>query len=434
MQHSGVERTEHAVAWVVPGPLRQLTGGYLYDARIVDGLRSRGWTVGLIDIRSTRWPLDLPAGRRLVRALRRQRWAAVVLDELAHPAIVATLIGGRLRRSLQGAPLILLVHHLRSSEPASWLSRAAALLVESLAMRAADLVICTSETTARTVRPLVRSGVPVEVVRPGWDTHVLAPPPARCAARTSAAVSCEASRGIEGYSRPAGMSCEARYSRPAGPTSLPTAVERGNRMACSPLHRNGEGLGVGLSPLRLLLVGHWTPRKNILVALAALARVDPGVTLDLVGEQDRDPTYAEHVRSALRDPSLAGRVRIHGRVPDDLLAGLYAAADALLLPSTHEGYGMVLAEALAAGLPIVATRVGAVPEVVRDGFEAELAPPGDVAALARAIERLAVEPAERQRRARLARERSQTLPRWSESVVAFEDHLRAMLARTLIGD
>ena len=94
---------------------------------------------------------------------------------------------------------------------------------------------------------------------------------------------------------------------------------------------------------------------------------------------------------------------------------------------------MVLAEALAAGLPIVATRVGAVPEVVRDGCEAELVPPGDVTALARAIDRLASDPEERRRRALHARERAQELPRWSDCVAAFEGHLNVLLARTQSG-
>jgi glycosyltransferase involved in cell wall biosynthesis len=152
------------------------------------------------------------------------------------------------------------------------------------------------------------------------------------------------------------------------------------------------------------------------------------VTLDLVGEQDRDPAYAARIWRALQDPELNGQVRVHGRVTADALVRLFAKADALLLASTHEGYGMVLAEALAAGLPIVATRVGAVPEVVGDGLEAELVPPGDVWALARAITRLAADPAERLRRARLARERATSLPRWAESVAAFDGLLARQMA------
>jgi glycosyltransferase involved in cell wall biosynthesis len=185
--------------------------------------------------------------------------------------------------------------------------------------------------------------------------------------------------------------------------------------------------------VRLLLVGHWTPRKGILTALDALERAPEHVTLDLVGEQDRDAAYAAQVQSRLTHPDLTGRVRVHGRVSDRQLGALYAAADALLLTSTYEGYGMVLAEALAAGLPIIATRVGAVPEVVRDGYEAVLLPPGDVAALTRAIAVLAADPAVRVRRSQCARERARSLPGWSESVAAFEGHLQACLARTPAG-
>lgn len=358
------------VGWVTPGPLRQLTGGYLYDARMVDGLRTGGWPVGVLDIRSGGWPLDLTAGRRLLNGIGRQQWGTVVVDELAHPALVAAIMTGRLRGALRGAPLVLLVHHLRCSEPAPWPSRALAQLVEGIAVRAADLVVCTSETTARTVRPLVRRGVQVGVVRPGWDTHgqdgALTPQPGR------------------------------------GDLTPPTS-------------------------LRLLLVGHWTPRKGILQALAALRLTGPGVTLDLVGEQDRDLAYAAQVREALRAPELAGRVRVHGRVAADRLAQLFAEADALIMPSTHEGYGMVLAEALAAGLPIIATRAGAIPEVVRDGYEADLAPVDDRGALARAIARLAASPEDRQRRARLALERARELPTWTESITAFEQLLTGLL-------
>jgi glycosyltransferase involved in cell wall biosynthesis len=371
------------VAWVVPGALRQLTGGYLYDARIVDGLRALGWPVGVLDVRATGWPVDPAAARRLVGGLGRQGWSAVVVDELAHPALVAAGAGGRLRAAMRGAPLILLVHHLRCSEPAAWPTRALARVVEQLAVRSADVVVCTSTTTAGTVRPLVRQGAPIAVVRPGWDTHAAALTPAAPA---------------------------ERHTEPALTPAL-SQMEREHR---------GERSG----GLRLLLVGHWTPRKGILEALAALGRVRADVTLDLVGEQERDPAYAARVRAALRDPALAGRVRVHGRIGSDVLAGLFGDADALLLPSTHEGYGMVLAEALAAGLPIVAARVGAVPEVVRDGLEAELTPAGDVGALAWAIDRLAADPDERRRRAAYARERADSLPRWAESVAAFDALLR----------
>ena len=73
------------------------------------------------------------------------------------------------------------------------------------------------------------------------------------------------------------------------------------------------------------------------------------VELDLVGDPDRYPAYARRVRAELRRPALVGRVRVHGRVSSDRLAALYAAAGAMVLASSHEGYGTVLAEAVAWG-------------------------------------------------------------------------------------
>jgi glycosyltransferase involved in cell wall biosynthesis len=419
------------IAWVVPGPLRQVTGGYLYDARVVDGLRERSRPVGVINLQASRWPLDVPAGRRLTRVLTSRRWGAVVADELAHPALAAAILTGGLRRALAGAPLVLLVHHLRCSEPAPRLLRTVARLVETAALRTADVVVCTSETTAGIVGAMARDGVPVRVVRPGWDTQEK---PTLAGAMNRAPHGQTDAPGHPEHSE--GSHSPVRYSGScAGPSGDPSQAQDDNlRLPLSTAV--GRDVGVadvraaqrtgGGASLRLLLVGHWTPRKGILGALAALRRAPAGVTLDLVGEPDRDLAYAERVRAALRDPLLAGRVRVHGRVSDDDLTALYAATDALILPSTYEGYGMVLAEALAAGLPIVATRVGAVPAVVRDGLEAELVAPGDVAGLTRAIERLARDPAERRRRSALARERAASLPTWQESIDAFAAILRSL--------
>ena len=392
------------LAWVVPGPLRQLTGGYLYDAHTVDGLRARGWRVGVVDLGSTGWPIDLPAARRLQRALRPERWGAIVVDELAHPAVVAAVASGGLRTALGGAPLVLLVHHLRCSEPGPRPIQAIAGAVERLTLRAADLVICTSATTASTVRRLISPHTQVAVVRPGWDTH----------------------------------------SRMPAPSPQPSPRGRGSLVsALSGLRERADGGAVGMpkegphgrvrrAGLKVLMVGHWTPRKRILDALHALERLPSSITLDLVGDTDRDPTYAARVSAALAAPILAGRVHVHGRVSGERLAALYRRADALLLCSSHEGYGMVLAEAVAAGLPIVATRVGAVPEVVRDGLEAELVEVGDVAALARALDRLAQGPDERSRRARLAAQRAATLPTWSASICAFDELLVNVIRRSTV--
>ncbi|MDP8923266.1 MAG: hypothetical protein M3O34_10385, partial [Chloroflexota bacterium] len=121
--------TVGAVIWVVPGRLGQATGGYLYDARMVDELAALGWEVGLLNVGARAWPLDPVGAAMLVRALGQRRWDAVVFDELAHPAMAAGVPWLRLAGGGAGAALVGLVHHLRASEPAPpgrrWLARQA---------------------------------------------------------------------------------------------------------------------------------------------------------------------------------------------------------------------------------------------------------------------------------------------------------------------
>ena len=108
------------------------------------------------------------------------------------------------------------------------------------------------------------------------------------------------------------------------------------------------------------------------------------------------------------------------------MAGLYRAADALVLPSYREPYGTVYGEALAAGLPVVGWRAGNLPHLAEDGREGVILPPGDVAGLSSALGRLA---SDHQWRARLsvgARQRGRRLPTWDDTAAAFFGALRAL--------
>jgi len=79
------------------------------------------------------------------------------------------------------------------------------------------------------------------------------------------------------------------------------------------------------------------------------------------------------------------------------LALFYKHADVFILSSIFEGFGIVLLEAMSFGLPIVATKVGAIPELVQDGVQGVLVPPGDSVALARALKELISRPQLRER-------------------------------------
>lgn len=136
----------------------------------------------------------------------------------------------------------------------------------------------------------------------------------------------------------------------------------------------------------LLFVGRLEERKGFPVAVQAfgeLARVYPDLRLLVIGDgSERDAVEAL--------PSEArSRVEMLGRIDDDRLASYLKAADIYLGPATGgESFGIVLAEAMAAELPIVASDIDGYRDVVRDGLEGLLVPPGDPAALVAAVREL----------------------------------------------
>ena len=141
-----------------------------------------------------------------------------------------------------------------------------------------------------------------------------------------------------------------------------------------------------------LSVGNWVARKGTLELLDAFAALPPELaTLHLAGRDDAEPGYGARVRSRLAEPDLRGRVVVHGPVPRDEVARLYAGADAFVLPSHREPYGTVYGEAMAAGLPVVGWRAGNLPHLAENGREGIILEPGDIGGLTAALRRLATD-------------------------------------------
>ena len=150
-------------------------------------------------------------------------------------------------------------------------------------------------------------------------------------------------------------------------------------------------------PRRLLTVGALAEKKGHTYLLEALTRLD-GVELDVVGDGE--------LRAELEDTArrLDAPARFHGELPKQEVARLMGEADLFVLPSTHETFGCVLIEAMASGVPAVATRVGGVPEVLT-AEAGELVAPRDPDALAKGIERALERKFDGEALARAARER-----------------------------
>ena len=138
---------------------------------------------------------------------------------------------------------------------------------------------------------------------------------------------------------------------------------------------------------RLLLIGSVERRKNIINTIKAFAMLEENYSFDIVGFWP-SANYLQEVRATIRSLGLERRVILHGKIESEQLREKYSSATAFILVSRMEGYGMVFAEAMAFGLPIVATTRGAVPEVVEEGTNGLLCDPDNVGQIAEAIRKI----------------------------------------------
>ena len=334
--------------FIVPGDPAQRTGGYLYDARIVEELRRLGWTVCVHGLPG-RFPDADPTARDALHATLAALPAGgrVVIDGLALGGLpeVAIEHAGRLA-------LVALVHHpLADERGLDPVLRRCLLASERAALAAVRLAITTSAFTARR---LLDFGLRAERIR--WVEPGVAP--------------------------------------------LALAAAEGE-------------------PPQLLCVASLSPRKGQDVLVRALERVRAlPWRCTLVGSTRRDPAYAGEVAELVRGLGLQDRIQLAGECEDAALQEAYATADLFVLPSHYEGYGMVVAEAIAAGLPVLATTGGALPGTLpRDAGLA--VPPGDVDALAGALAALIGDRARRLHLRDGARRARAHLRSWPQAGEAF---------------
>jgi glycosyltransferase involved in cell wall biosynthesis len=348
-----------AFTLVVPGALDQLTGGYLFDRQVVDGLRAIGRTVTVVEL-----PGTFPQADDTARAAAASVLAdlpsgdVVVIDGLALPAFDDCLAAhvGRLR-------VIGFIHHPLSLETGL----------------AADAVRACAELEAR-LWPLLQG--------------VLCP-----SAHTAHAV-------ID-----AGASALKVMVTPPGTRRPPAAIT------------NSLGAQRSVVPrtLHLLAVGTVTPRKGHLILVEALSGLhDIDWQLVCIGSLARDPAAVQALQSAIRAHRLEQRVTLAGEVSAPRLDAAYREADVFVLPSSHEGYGMVYAEALAYHLPVIATTAGAIPSTVPSDASLLVAP-GDPSALEDALRRVLTDASLRARLAEGAARAAQQLSDWPAAVRRWAD-------------
>ena len=368
-----------AFEFIHPGDLATRTGGYGYARELLAALGDRG-----VDARLHRLADSFPfpdaaalteAGAVLASI---PTSSTVVVDGLAFGVMapVAVLHARRLR-------LVALVHHPLALETGLDAITADRLMAsERAALASACAVVVTSLSTAAALSNYGVAPSRITVVLPGTQ-------------RPRTMKTSQISAGIK------------------------SQTSAGNATA-----------------VRLLCVASITPRKgheDLIEALAALTLRQPRLAWHLrcIGSLERDRDCVARLRSRIAQLGLVERVTLEGECDDAEVDRAYAAADLFVLASHHEGYGMVLAEAVSYGLPLVSTTAGAIAQTVPAGA-ALLVPAGDVAALSDALEQAIARPDLREKLAVAAREAAAGLPDWDDAAARFESMLRSLAPAPLV--
>ncbi len=209
--------------------------------------------------------------------------------------------------------------------------------------------------------------------------------------------------------------------------SLVSVVEPGTELNARRLRTAPEG------DLQLLCIATITPRKGhdvLIEALASLRHFD--WRLVCVGSTTRSPATVEALHRQIAAAGLSDRVSVVGELDPSALEQCFAEADLFVLPTLYEGYGMVVAEALAHGLPVVATRTGAIPDLVLPdaGY---VVSPGDPKAFGEALSRVLTDEAVYTSLAEGAYSARERLPTWDAACERAQEILNAVRHRSPAG-
>lgn len=180
----------------------------------------------------------------------------------------------------------------------------------------------------------------------------------------------------------------------------------------------------------VLFVGGLEARKGLEYLVLAMGQVvseHPSAELVAVAKTGfRGLDEPGWFRVLAERSGIAANFTLHESVSNDDLMQLYADCDVLVLPSRNEGWGLSLMEAMACSKPVLATRVGGIPELVTDGVEGTLVEHGDIRGLAVAICRMLADPATRDRMGRAGRKRVEAFSWDATADVVLSEYRRAL--------
>jgi len=314
---------------IVYGRLQQNSGGYLYDRKLIEHLRRQGHHVSVISLPRRSYAAHLADNfsSSLVSKLKKLKLDILLQDELNHPSLF--LLNRRIKADLS-IPIIAIIHHLRSSENHPALLTLIYRSVEGRYLNSVDAFIYNSLTTRKVVTALLGRSKPGIVAQPGGD---------RLAPRIS------------------------------------TAQIR--RRALQP------------GPLRVLFLGNLIRRKAPHLLLEAAAPLERGsVQLTFAGGAQSEPAYVKRLKALSEQHGLGSWVEFCGHLNDRELRARLRSSQVLAVPSIYEGFGIAYLEGMGFGLPAIAARAGAAPQLIHHGRTGYLIEVGNDGQLANILKRL----------------------------------------------
>ena len=361
------------VGLVIYGSLDTLSGGYLYDRKLVESLRSAGDTVEVIGLPPVGYGQAL--GQNFSWSIRRKLAALQVdlllQDELNHPSLFV------LNRWLQhqvSAPLIGIVHHLRSSEQHSRLLRPLYRGIERRFLESLDGYVFNSQSTRQAVTWLAPHQKPYVVATPGGD-------------------------------------------------ALEEWKHGGNLYA----HSQSDISSVQNTWLEILFVGNLMERKGLHTLLTALGKLPSEQWRLRVIGREVDQNYTQRCKAISSIAGVDGRVQFLGVLSNTDLVHAYRTSQLLVVPSTFEGFGIVYLEAMHWGVVPIAGAAGGSSEIIQHGVNGWLVPPGDAETLTALIRNACRNPEILHSMSQAARQRFTEFSTWRQTTDDIRQFLLAQL-------
>lgn len=361
------------IGLVIYGSLNTVSGGYLYDRKLVEYLRGQGDTVEIIslpwrnyashltDNLRFRLPQSIVSASRAKPSPPDRQFDILIQDELNHPSLIFA------NRREHPYPIVSLVHHLRCSELRPKWQNDLYRIIEKKYLQSVDGFIFNSKTTQSVVHGLIRNDKPSIIAYPPTD-------------RFEEAIS---EREIK---------------------------QRANS-----------------DELRILFLGNVIYRKGLHTLLKSVAGFRSKVRVDVVGGLQAEPKYAEEMQRFVAVKGLSSIITFHGALDKEPLVEKFRNAHILVVPSSYEGFGIVYLEGMGLGLPAIGTTAGAAGEAITHGEDGYLIEPGDDVTLSRLLAELANDHELLVRLSLNALKRYRSQPRWEETAGGIREFLHQMV-------